>query len=180
MTEDKSAIINHNLRLIFQTESQSLHKRSFKNLNGKRLSDIDKWIETMEKYDLIESERNPNIYFLTEFGYNCLENNGWNDPNMIPEPFNYNENEGEIYNDTPKSKASNAFVSALVIFLLSITIKLIINNYSTSSNTDFTLPKNFEHHIQYQLKEINGKEVILLNTEDTILINTIKNSEFYP
>ncbi len=66
-------LVTINLDLIKKSSSQSLHSRSFQvNVEEQSVS-RDNLIKLMEDEHLIETESTPDIYFLTEHGYNTLE-----------------------------------------------------------------------------------------------------------
>ena len=78
--EKRQDTINHNLNLIKNAPEESLYKYDFRSPSGEPLSDLDYWVELMKEYDLIESEENDNIFFLTTYAYHCLDYGGWLDP----------------------------------------------------------------------------------------------------
>lgn len=68
-------IIDINLELIFQSQSQSLKFSEFKDKNGKKLGKIMELFHLMENENLIKIENNKCV--LTEFGKDIAKNGGW-------------------------------------------------------------------------------------------------------
>jgi len=91
----------HNLTLLLKTEKNCLHKSKFQNIDGSVILNSQELIEYMLKEDLIETEKDPDIYFLTEYGYTFADVGVWpkpkydldsysefSDTNIYPDPMN--------------------------------------------------------------------------------------------
>ena len=77
-----------NLELIYNAKNQSLHKSCFVDLDKNKLENPDELIGIMVQLDLIEIERDDDIYFLTEIGYKYAENHpGWYWGELPPEYY---------------------------------------------------------------------------------------------
>lgn len=76
--EEIRKLIYQNLERIYNAESQSLHKSAFIDMDKNKLENPNDLIGIMAKLDLIETEVDDDIYFLTEIGFEYIENNaGW-------------------------------------------------------------------------------------------------------
>ncbi|MDC7997989.1 hypothetical protein [Gilvibacter sediminis] len=62
-----------NLKRIYESENQSLHKAEFVDEAGNPHSDYERVLLELVAMDYIESENDEDIFFLTSFGYDCVE-----------------------------------------------------------------------------------------------------------
>jgi len=73
MSKKQFEIAIHNLKLLYNTEGQCLHRDQFQTLLGTALEEPKEIIELLIKHDLIETESDPNIYYLTTETYHFIE-----------------------------------------------------------------------------------------------------------
>ncbi len=73
MNIELNQLIDTNLNLIFISVDQKLHSSLFVE-NEEIVASI---IEVMLSHEFIETESDKEVFFLTEEGYNVLEDGGW-------------------------------------------------------------------------------------------------------
>lgn len=70
-------IAKHNLQLLLLAPNNCLKKSEFKNIDGSELENSEEVIDLLLTKDLIETELEPESYFLSQYGYEFAENGTW-------------------------------------------------------------------------------------------------------
>lgn len=134
MTRDMIDVLIKNLWDIYYSESESLRKKEFKNMDGSIYKDPEEVISLLTELDLIETEVDPDQYFLIpetyellesgESEYYLLQNTDFKeDKNSYEEaPENWEE---ENLGTESKSKKS-AFGTRLAQFILYLFLGILI------------------------------------------------------
>lgn len=73
MTRNLVEISVHTLKRIYHSENESLHKKEFTNTDESATTTSEKIISFLLALDLIETENDPDIYFLSPETYDLIE-----------------------------------------------------------------------------------------------------------
>ena len=137
-------LFNRNLVLISKNEKEGLHKSKFlTSIDGESL-DIEFIIKSLENYDLIETETDPNVYFLTPSGYDFVEKEGFFfvhvDENEEPEEettkeeyiVGKNDDEETLDHQIDKKEKSSfmdSFGNKMIFLAVFITVFILVWRY---------------------------------------------------
>lgn len=67
---------NFILNQIHNSPEERLNKNDFRKPNGTKHKDVDSIVSILESFELIETEKDPDIYYLTPEAYELLETGG--------------------------------------------------------------------------------------------------------
>lgn len=129
MDSDTINIIHHNLTILLNAKKNCIHKSKFVNIDDQQLHDLDRILNIMINEYLIETERDDDIYYLTEYGYDCAEWGKWPshksywdftclDNDEFNEDINDDFNRNVIDSKTPKVNMKQVVRVASIVFLL--------------------------------------------------------------
>ena len=151
-------LISINLEHIYNAKNQSIHKSGFFNLDKNKLENPDELIGILVKLDLIETESDDDIYFLTEIGYNYAENHsGWYWGELPPEygtEDKYDDDdEDEEFDPNPIPLVNNHTKGKkyfwLILLVIIVVYYFLIHNPKPRNNELKILPeliKEVKHH----------------------------------
>ena len=123
------ALIKLNLELIYNAKNQSMHKSGFVDWEKNKLDNPNELIGIMIKLDLIETEHDDDIYFLTEIGYKHTESNsGWYWGELPPEyevEAEYDDDQDEDFDPNPIPIIDNRKKGKKYFWLILIVISVV-------------------------------------------------------
>lgn len=157
-------ILEHNLVEIYNSKNQSIHTTEFIIEKEGLYSIPQKIIEELLLHDLIETEKDENIFFLTTEGYNYVENIEklkFEKKEVSNDVFEMSQIE-KLLNSIDKNKFKKFVLLWLLTLAVFITIYLEINPVETEKEK---INKIMDEEVKEKIREQTLK-----------LIDSIKNN----
>ena len=154
-------LIFQNILQLQQAEKEGVNKDKFIDHNGAFLKDSDFLIAYLLKYDLIETEEDENVFFLTDVGYKVLEIGGWYDADLVEsnEAPESRELKYSSTSDEEKKKPKKPYLTSLkgqaVVLSILVGIGSFFYALDYSEVVDFFGTDNQEEEINDSLSNPN-------------------------
>ncbi len=101
-------LVYKNINHIYQSPNECVTTNDFIDLEGKPLINSDLLIAYMVENDLIETENDPRVYYLTPYGYDVQEQGSWYDFRLDDNREDHQKDRGLAYSMiTPEEELGN-------------------------------------------------------------------------
>lgn len=133
---------------VYSSEEEKIHRETIEN---EVEAGTDEFIAFMEKIDLLETESDPNVYFLTPMAYELLERKSLEDYLYhVFNPADQSENSEEVDDDDfpvlinlesfARPGGRSIYTTILLFALIMALVMVVSNGIRPSSNSDEVYP----------------------------------------
>lgn len=133
-------LVYANLKLIHESKNQSIQPENFISLNGSKLKDKGDLMNYLLKYDLIETEDQENVFYLTDIGYEVIDRGFWYDPDldMIDETESNPKPFYSVFEDDRVKKNQKPYLRSKLLMKLVFITLIGAGSYFLSFKKDST------------------------------------------
>ncbi|MCF8298412.1 MAG: hypothetical protein K9J13_12770 [Saprospiraceae bacterium] len=193
LIENLSELAEKNLILIYNAPTESLKSSEFQNIDGTKLANSEELIFHLKEMELIESEMDNDVYYLTPETYVAVEgdfidnivNHYIYSQNNDDKGINEFSHKGEIEEEfrskeiieiqrqltlEKQGKKSNRLVTIISVLVIIVVFSILFNknrNEPSKPELDKELLKNIEREIQLKLDSTN-KNVIIISQDSIV------------
>ncbi len=123
-----------NLKLIYGSENQSVNRTEFIDEDGNLHPEPEKIISELVELDCIETETDENVFFLTTYGFDCVEQLTING---TKENYNRNEIQTDTFNEFVNRIGEKNFKKYIFIWLISFGIFVAVCKFFFPRSLEF-------------------------------------------